>query len=223
MCGRFAVSQPRFTRIEHTLGTTFAPVVPRYNIAPTQPISVIRQVEDAYLMSDMKWGLVPAWSKTPSTTYSTFNARLETAAEKPVFRSAFKHRRCLIPASGFYEWHTEDKHKQPYYFTLASGAEMALAGLWEEWHGADGTILQTCAILVGAANALVEKVHDRMATIVPEQHYQDWLNPNEKTDYLLAMLTLPYLADKMQEWKVSSAVNAVRNQGAELILPLAAS
>ena len=223
MCGRFAVSQPRFPHIEHALGTAFAAVQPGYNIAPTQPIPVIRQLEDAYLMSDMKWGLVPAWSKTPTTTYSTFNARLETAAEKPVFRSAFRHRRCLIPASGFYEWHTEGQHKQPYYFTLATGTEMALAGLWEEWHGADGTILQSCTILVGAANALVGKVHDRMATIVPEQHYQDWLNPNEKMDYLLAMLTLPYLADKMKVWRVSPEVNSVRNQGAELILSLASS
>lgn len=221
MCGRFAVSQPRFPHIEQALGTTFAPVQPRYNIAPTQPIAVIRQVEDAYVMSEMKWGLVPAWSKTPSTTYSTFNARLETVAEKPVFRSAFRHRRCLIPASGFHEWHTEDKHKQPYYFTLASGAEMALAGLWEEWKGADGSTLQTCTILVGASNSLVGKIHDRMATIVPESHYQDWLNPKEKTDYLLAMLTAPYLADKMKAWKVSPQVNSVRNQGAELILPLA--
>ncbi len=221
MCGRFAVSQPRFARIEHALGATFEPVLPRYNIAPTQPISVIRQIEDAYLMSEMKWGLVPAWSKTPSTTYSTFNARLETAAEKPAFRSAFRHRRCLIPASGFYEWHTEDKHKQPYYFTLASGEEMALAGLWEEWKGADGTVLQTCTILVGASNSLVGKIHDRMATIVPANHYQDWLNPDEKTDYLLAILTAPYLADKMKAWKVSPQVNSVHNQGAELILPLA--
>lgn len=221
MCGRFAVSQPRFTRIEQALKTSFAPVLPRYNIAPTQPIAVIRQIDDAYVMSEMKWGLVPAWSKTPLTTYSTFNARLETVTEKPVFRSALRHRRCLIPASGFYEWHTEDKHKQPYYFTLATGEEMALAGLWEEWKGADGTALQTCAILVGASNALVGKIHDRMATIVPENHYQDWLNPNEKTDYLLAMLTAPYLADKMKAWKVSPQVNSVRNQGADLILQLA--
>lgn len=221
MCGRFAVSQPKFTRIEKALGTTFAPVLPRYNIAPTQPISVIRQIDDEFVMSEMKWGLVPAWSKMPSTTYSTFNARLETVTEKPVFRSAFRHRRCLIPASGFYEWHTEDKHKQPYYFTFAGGEEMALAGLWEEWTGADGTVLQSCTILVGASNSLIGKIHDRMATIVPENHYQDWLNPNEKTDYLLAMLTAPYLADKMKAWKVSPQVNSVRNQGAELILPLA--
>ena len=97
---------------------------------------------------------------------------------------------------------------------------MALAGLWEEWKGADGTTLQTCTILVGSSNSLIGKIHDRMATIVPENHYQDWLNPNEKTDYLLAILTAPYLAEKMKVWKVSPQVNSVRNQGAELILPL---
>ena len=173
MCGRFAVSQPRFTHIEKILGTTFGEVRPRYNIAPSEPVSVIHQADDQYVMSDMKWGLVPSWSKTPTTTYSTFNAKIETVAEKPLFRSAFRHRRCLIPASGFYEWHAEEGHKQPYYFTTDGGHEMALAGLWEEWKGTDGDILQSCTILVGKANPLVGKVHDRMATILPENHYQD--------------------------------------------------
>src|SRR5690242_735249 len=101
MCGRFVVAQTRFKRIEKKLKTTFREVMPRYNIAPAQLISVIYQLDDDYLMSDMKWGLVPSWSKEPTTNYSTFNAKLETAAEKPAYRSAFRHRRCLIPASGF--------------------------------------------------------------------------------------------------------------------------
>lgn len=219
MCGRFAVAQTRFKRIEKKLKTTFTEVMPRYNIAPGQPVSVIYQVEEEYLMSDMKWGLVPSWSKEPTTAYSTFNAKLETAAEKPTYRSAFRHRRCLIPATGFYEWHREEDHKQPYYFTLASGEEMALAGLWEQWKSPDGAMLNTCTIIVGAPNSLVGKVHNRMATIVPENLYEDWLNPKENIDYLIAMLTTPYPADKMKSRKVSTTVNSVRNQGPDLIKP----
>lgn len=220
MCGRFAVSQYRFTHVEQALGVTFAPVQTKYNIAPTDSISVIRLVDDQYVMSEMKWGLIPAWSKTPSPSFSTINARLETVAEKPAFRSAFKYRRCLIPASGFYEWQTEGNLKQPYYFTLAEGEEMGLAGLWEKWKGADGTIVQSCTIIVGAPNAMIEKFHDRMPVIIPENHYRDWLNPSAQTDYLLAMLGSPYLADKIQVCKVGMTVNSVRNDGPELIVPL---
>lgn len=219
MCGRFAITTRRLQRLEQLLKTEFPDMTERYNIAPTQPIPVIREVDGYYSMTDMRWGLVPSWSKTPTTTYSTFNAKIETVAEKPLYRSAFKHRRCLIPASGFYEWRTENGLKQPYYFTRQDDAEMALAGLWEEWKGPDGTMLQSCSILVGAANSLVGAVHDRMATIVPDNHVEDWLNPNENTDYLLAILTPPFPADKMKSTKVSSKVNAVRNQGPELLLP----
>lgn len=222
MCGRFAIAQSRFTHIEQSLHTTFAEVLPRYNIAPTQQIPVIRRIEDGnYVMSDMKWGWVPSWSKTPTTTYNTFNARIETVAEKPLFRSAFQHRRCLIPASGFFEWHTEEHRKQPYYFTFANNQEMGLAGIWDVWKKPDGTLLESCAIIVGRSNSLIGRVHDRMATIIPESHYDDWLNPNEKQDYLLAILTLPYPAEKMRAWRVSVNVNSVRNQGSELIQPLA--
>jgi putative SOS response-associated peptidase YedK len=220
MCGRFAVSQPKFTRIEKALKTTFAEVTPRYNIAPTQQISVIHQADDDFVMSEMKWGLVPSWSKTPTVPYSTFNARLETVAQKPVYRSAFRHRRCLIPASGFYEWKTEDKKKLPYYFTLANGDEMALAGLWEQWKGSDGAMLNTCAIIVGEPNPLVGGVHDRMACIVPPEEYEDWLNPAEKPDFLLSMLVNPHDAGLMKCWPVTPRVNSVRNQGPELIEPL---
>jgi putative SOS response-associated peptidase YedK len=220
MCGRFAVSQPRFTRIEAVLETTFGDVTPRYNIAPTQQIAVIHQVDDTFVMTDMKWGLVPSWSKTPSTTYATFNARAETLAEKPVFRSAFKHRRCLIPASGFYEWKTEDKHKFPFYFTLESGDEMAFAGLWEQWTGADGAMLNTCTIIVGTANALVGEVHDRMACILRPDDFKDWLNPKENSNFLSAMLANPYPAALMKCWPVSTTVNSSRSEGHQLIVPL---
>ena len=219
MCGRFAISQPHFTRIERALNTSFGEVKPSYNIAPSERIPVIRQTDEGYTLFEMKWGLVPSWSKTPTTPFSTFNARIETVAEKPMFRSALRHRRCLIPASGFYEWHTENKHKQPYYFSMADGEEMALAGLWEEWKSSDGEILQSCTIVVGQSNPLVGKIHDRMATIVPEASYANWLDPMGNTEELLAKLTVPYPADLMQSWKVDMRVNSVRNQGPDLIKP----
>jgi len=219
MCGRFAISQPRFTRIEKALKTTFDEVTPRYNIAPSQEIAAIHEAEGEYVMEYMKWGLVPSWSETPKTSYSTFNARLETVAEKPLYRSAFRHRRCIIPASGFYEWKQEGGRKLPFYFTLSNGEEMALAGLWEEWKGRDGSVLRSCTIIVGQSNPLVGGIHDRMACIVPTEELEDWLNPNEKSDYLLSMLQNPYDAGLMTCRAVAPAVNSVKNEGPQLIGP----
>src|SRR5690606_22447683 len=138
---------------EHILNAKFGVVVPRYNIAPTTFIPVIRPDDESYLMEEMRWGLVPSWSREAATKFATFNARIETVAEKPAFRSALRKRRCIIPASGFYEWHTDEEGvKQPYYFRLKAGHEMALAGLWEHWQGPDGETLHSCTILVGGAN-----------------------------------------------------------------------
>lgn len=220
MCGRFALSQPKLSRVERVLNVTFDEISPRFNIAPSEHIPVIRWSEGSYEMSNMKWGLVPSWSKAPITAYSTFNARIETVSEKPMFRTALQQRRCLIPASGFYEWRTENDRRQPYYFTMADGEEMVLAGLWEEWRGSNGETLQSCAVLVGQPNALVNEIHGRMAVIVPERLFGSWLNHGENPDYLLAMLSAPYPAEKMHMWKVGRQVNSVRNQGADLILPL---
>lgn len=220
MCGRYAITQKTFDCLEDILGTRFGEVIPRYNIAPTTFIPVIRPAEESYLMEEMRWGLVPSWSSAPATNFSTFNARIETVAEKPAFRSAFRKRRCVIPASGFYEWHTDAEGiKQPYYFRLKTGHEMALAGLWENWQGADGSVLQSCTILVGSANPVVGQFHDRMATILPAALIEDWLNPRENTDYLLNLLVQPYADTEMEAIKVSRKVNSVRNQGPEVLLP----
>lgn len=220
MCGRYAITQKTFDYLESILSTRFGEVMPRYNIAPTTFIPVIRPAEESYLMQEMRWGLVPSWSKEPATNFATFNARIETAAQKPAFRSAFRKRRCIIPASGFYEWHTdEDGVKQPYYFRLKAGHEMALAGLWETWQGAEGKVLHSCTILVGGANTVVGRFHDRMAIILPDTLVEDWLNPRESTDYLLNLLAQPYADTEMEAVKVSRKVNSVRNQSPEVLLP----
>lgn len=220
MCGRYAITQKTFDYLEDILGARFGEVVPRYNVAPTTFIPVIRPAEESYLMEEMRWGLVPSWSREPATNFATFNARIETVAEKPAFRSAFRKRHCLVPASGFYEWHTDEEGtKQPYYFRLKAGHEMALAGLWENWQGADGSVLQSCTILVGGANPVVGQFHHRMATILPAALIEDWLNPRESTEYLLNLLAQPYADTEMEAIKVSRKVNSVRNQSAEVLLP----
>lgn len=220
MCGRLARAQTRFTRLERVLQTDFGEHAPRYNIAPAESIPVIHKTDSGYALENMQWSLIPEWSKTPITSYSTFNARIETVSEKPMYANALQHRRCLIPASGFYEWRTENERRQPYYFSLEDGEEMALAGIWGVWTSPNGAALHSCSILVGQANTLVDKVHGRMASIVPERHFKDWLNPHKNTDYLLAMLSVPFPAQKMQMHKVGRSMNSIKNQGAHLIEPL---
>lgn len=221
MCGRFAITQTAFAYLETVLDAQLGQVAPRYNIAPTSMIPVIRPAEQGYLMEDMRWGLVPSWSKEPVSSFATFNARVETVAHKPAFRNAFRKRRCIIPASGFYEWHTDEQgNKQPYYFRLKEGHEMALAGLWEAWQGKDGSMLHSCTIVVGSANETVGRFHDRMATILPKAHIGDWLNPAENTEYLLALLSQPYTEEAMEAIKVSRKVNSVRNQSSDILLPV---
>jgi putative SOS response-associated peptidase YedK len=217
MCGRFVIAQPRFERIEHILGTEFPPVALRYNIAPTQMVPVIRQTETGtYQMDDFRRGLIPFWSKESKIAYSTFNARVETVAAKPVFRTPFKSRRCLIPASGWFEWKTQSGKKHPYYFTSFGDEGLALADLWDHWRGADGTTIHSCTILVGDANELVSNVHDRMPIILPESAYQAWLDPKEDLRHIKELL-VPYDSNRLHYWPVTPAVNQARNDYPELI------
>lgn len=219
MCGRFAISNPRFSRIEATLGTTFPEVRPRYNIAPSQTIPVIRGSADArHEMVEMRWGLIPYWSTEPEISYSTFNARAETLADKPAFREPFRSRRCLIPASGFYEWKTEAGRKQPYYLTEVDDGGLAFAGLWDEWRGPDDSLL-SCTIVVGRPNELVAEIHDRMVVILPEDAYATWLNPRTNLDTVRSVME-PYPAARMRAWRVARAVGNAHNEGADLVEPL---
>ncbi|MBP6421599.1 MAG: SOS response-associated peptidase [Propionivibrio sp.] len=219
MCGRYAIATPHFSRIEQVLGTTFQAVQPRYNIAPTQNIPIIRQTEHGYELTELRWGLIPFWSKTPTTEYSTFNARIETVATKPAFRGPFRTRRCLIPASGLYEWKQEGGKKQPYFITGSDDEGIALAGLWDEWRDSSGFTLASCTILVGPANGLIAPIHDRLAIILPESACATWLDPNTSIEHASALLH-PYPADQMRCWPVSTAVNQARNNTPELIDPI---
>jgi putative SOS response-associated peptidase YedK len=213
MCGRYSNLTPpeAMRRIYRTVvGLPNCP--PGYNCAPTQSLPVVRRGTPGRELVLMRWGLVPAWSRGPEQLKaSTINARAETVAEKPAFRAAFRARRCLVPADGFYEWKTEGKRKRPYRFTLKDGRPFALAGLWERWRGTDGLSLESFAIIATTANAVVAPVHNRMPVILPEEAWEAWLDPDNPSP---ADLLLPLAAEEMTATEVSSRVNSPRNNDA---------
>jgi putative SOS response-associated peptidase YedK len=181
MCGRFALGIPRKKLAEH-YGMASVPDAPmRYNIAPSQLVeAVIRERETgARGMRLFRWGLLPFWARDVKMAAKLINARCETAAEKPAFKAAMKYRRCLIPATGFYEWMTGAGGKTPYYFHLGDEDVFSLAGLWEHHESPLGEVRMTCAILTRQANAVVAPIHERMPVIVSPEGYDDWLNPHQ--------------------------------------------
>lgn len=171
----------------------------------------------------LRWGLVPSWSKGPDNRYSMINARAETVKSKPAYRNAFKQRRCLIPAEGFYEWRAGEGGKTPFLIRRAGGEPFAMAGLWERWHGSEGDTIESCTILVTDANALVRAIHDRMPVILGREDYAAWLDPgNRDADGLLAMLK-PDAAAPWTMHPVSRQVNSPRNDGPGLLEPVEAA
>ena len=191
--------------------------VPRYNVAPGQEIVVVRQDarRPARLLSPMRWGLIPSWSKDAAIGYKMINARSETAAAKPSFQEPLRSRRCLIPADGFYEWRREGKQKLPFCFTMADDSIFAFAGLWDRWRNPQGQFIESCTILTTAPNELMQDVHDRMPVVLPQDMYDLWLDPGfAKVDELQSLLK-PYPADAMRRYRVSQRVNQVRNDDPE--------
>jgi len=170
----------------------------------------------------LRWGLIPHWAKDPALGNKLTNARGESVADKPSFRSAFKQRRCLVPASGFYEWQAEQGgRKQPWYIRLKGDEAMAMGGLWESWTSPDGEILRTFCVITTAPNEIMQPIHDRMPVIIPKIRWAAWLSPeNHDTADLLAMLA-PYDAAAMEAWPVSRRVSNAREEGAELIAAVA--
>lgn len=220
MCGRYAIATSRLARIENALGIELPQVQAHYNIAPTQTVPVVRLTEErGYELTGMRWGLIPAWSKEPRTSYATFNARAETVADKPAFRAAYRARRCLVPASGFYEWREEEGRKQPWYFSATDGQELAFAGLWEEWRRPDAPALLSYTVIVGNANEVVAPVHDRMVVILSPDDYATWLDPTQPRSTIDHLLR-PCPAGWLRRWRVSRAVNKAGAEGADLIAPL---
>src|SRR5437016_2240556 len=189
----------------------------RYNIAPTQPVPVIRQnpKEPVREIAMMKWGLIPHWAKSPSIATSTINAKSETAATKPAFREPLKVRRCLIPADGFYEWQRTPTSKQPYCFEVNEGELFAFAGLWDGWKDPSGTWIKTCSILTTTPNALTSTVHDRMPVILHPDCYDLWLDPGMQNVAAISELLKPYDASQMRCYPVRTRINHVANDDEE--------
>ena len=217
MCGRFArfSSVQKFAELFRT-GGGFS-LNPRYNVAPTQALLLARNAAGGGReLVCLHWGLIPYWAKEPKTGYSTINARAETVAEKPTFRNAFRHRRCLIAADGYYEWRKLERTKQPYFIALKDGEPFAFAGIWEHWAREEQSI-DSCAIIVTDANELTKPIHDRMPVILAPEDYDAWMDPDlTDADRLKAYLR-PYPSERMLAYPVSKAVNNPKNDQPELI------
>jgi putative SOS response-associated peptidase YedK len=221
MCGRFALIDPAEQLAMQFDLPAIADLTPRYNIAPTQPVLAVRHAQNsgAREWALLRWGLIPSWSKDIAIGSRLINARGETVAEKPSFRAAFKRRRCLIPASGFYEWQKRGSGKQPIYITPANGGAFALAGLWESWQGADGSELETCTIVTTTPNELMTPIHNRMPVIVAPEDYDTWL-ASEPEPSLGLHLIRPYPSELMRVTAVSTYVNNPRHEGPQCVEPI---
>ncbi len=195
---------------------------PRYNIAPTQDIPIIRQDEDRNReMVMLRWGPIPHWAKDPSDLKARMiNARSETVASKPAYRSAFRYRRCLMPAAGFYEWKKEGNRKQPYFLRRKDGELMSFAGLWDRWER-DHEAIESCVILTTDANQLVGEIHNRMPVILRPEDFELWLESDIRVVSDLQRLLTPYGGDDLEAYPVARTVGNPRAEGPELVQPLA--
>ena len=221
MCGRFAFYSPHEAVIR-LFGVAAAPEIePRWNIAPTQFVATVREAGGPREVAMLYWGLVPSWAKEKAIGARMINARAETLAEKPSFRSAFRRRRCLVLADGYYEWQRSGAVKQPDFIAFEDGLPFGMAGLWEKWRDpASGEPLESCCIVTTSPAPSVAHVHDRMPVIVPPDAYAEWLDPRNDATEDLARLLVPSAAPGLGARPVSRRVNDARNQGADLVLPL---
>jgi putative SOS response-associated peptidase YedK len=222
MCGRFTLTVDPADLQAAFPGFTFPmQSAPRFNIAPTQPILALPN--DGKSKADyFTWGLIPVWAKDPSIGSRLINARAETLAEKSSFRGAYKYKRCLIFADGFYEWKSQvgTKLKIPHYIRLKSGLPFAFAGLWDEWHSPDGSLIKSCTILTTEPNALMSTLHNRMPVILSPAAYSPWLDFAPQKPETLQKLLGQYPAEEMTAYPVSTLVNSPANDRAELVVPI---
>lgn len=223
MCGRYRLSRRKQIIEEHFDTADWQDDWnPRYNVAPTQPIPVIRlhPEEPVRQISSMRWGLIPNWARDASRAVSMINARSETASTKPAFRDPLKFRRCLIPADGFYEWKRTGTSKQPFCFEVNNGELFAFAGLWDGWKNPEGQWVKTCTILTTMPNAVTSAVHDRMPVILPKDHHDAWLDPGMNNVQVVSELLKPYDSRLMQCYPVGTRINHVTNDDEECSRPV---
>jgi putative SOS response-associated peptidase YedK len=215
MCGRFTLRSPANRVAEAFALAEPVELRPRYNVAPSQTVAVVRLEDDQRRLVQLKWGLIPSWADDPAVGYKMINARAETAASKPSFRSAYKSRRCLIVADGFYEWQKVGAKKQPYYIRMKGQRPFGLAGLWERWKR-DEQEIESYTILTTEANELMAPIHNRMPVIVAPDDYQLWLDTGASLDRLPELLK-PYPGDTLEAFQVSTVVNNPRNDVPECV------
>lgn len=224
MCGRLVIdlSPEMITEIYGIIRKIERELNPRYNVTPSQTIPIVREdAEGNRELVFVRWGLIPFWAKDVAIGNSLINARSETAAEKPSFRSAFKRRRCIIPTGGFYEWQRQDgKRKQPWYFRMADGSPVSIAGLWEHWKGSDGQIIESCSILTTSANELMAPIHERMPVILNHGDNETWLNPKLTDVAVLQGFCRPCSSEILSAYPVSPMVNSPKIDSAECIAPI---
>ncbi len=223
MCGRFTLRTPAH-RLAEAFGVDALPnLAPRYNIAPTQDVVAIRRGDAGRELAMLRWGLIPGWAKDPAIGARMINARAETVAEKPSFRAAFRQRRCLVAADGFYEWRKTAEApkapKQPYYIRLESGEPFAIAGLWERWRDPAGQTVESCTLITTEANPELAPIHHRMPVILAPADYDAWLEP-ASADALHDLLR-PYPGAEMTAIPIGRHVNNVRNDDPRCIEPAA--
>ena len=223
MCGRYRLSRRKQLVEEYFDTESDEPEwTPRYNIAPSQPVPVIRQnpKKPRRELSLMRWGLIPSWAKDASIAARMINARSETVGTKPAFRDPMTNRRCLIPADGFYEWQRTGKVKQPYCFEVNDGDLFALAGIWDRWTDPNRNTVETCSILTTSPNAVTSAIHDRMPVILDPDSYDIWLDPGMRDVTTASELLKPYDAQLMRCYPIGARINHVANDDEECSAPV---
>ena len=218
MCGRFSLAaDQRSLELRFSFRGLDQPVVPQYNVAPTQQALTVTSDGQGNHGQYMRWGLIPFWAKDSSIGSRMINARAETLSEKPSFKYAFRKRRCLVLADGFYEWQKTAGHKRPMRITLKSGKPFAFAGLWESWKDPQNGVVQSCTIVTTGANELMGPIHDRMPVILSERDEPTWLDTGTDDQMKLASLLKPYSAVDMDAYEVSSRINSPSNNVPECL------
>lgn len=225
MCGRYSlIAGADQLALRFDFEAAALDLAPNFNVAPTQSVLTVTAVAAAAAAEGphheaalMRWGLIPSWAKDKSIGYRMINARAETVAERPSYRTALQRRRCLVIADGFYEWQREGKARRPMRITLRSGEPFAFAGLWETWRDPDGDLIRSCTIITTTPNDLVSSIHDRMPVILPPDLEPLWLDPDVKDSAILSNILAPYPAEEMQAYEVSSLVNSPKNNTPDVI------
>ncbi|NQU21316.1 MAG: SOS response-associated peptidase [Candidatus Nealsonbacteria bacterium] len=223
MCGRFTLRASAAVIAEQFAVFDLAPLAARFNIAPSQPVPVIRlapeQTEPQRELVGLHWGLIPSWAKDPAIGNRMINARSETVAEKPAYRAALRRRRCLVVADGFYEWQGTGRRKQPYFIRMRDDRPFAFAGLWESWEGPDHSAVESCTLITTGPNGLLRDIHDRMPAILSPEDYPRWLDGSVQDPKHLLPLLRPHPSEPMEAYPVGTRVNNPANDVPECIEP----